>query len=131
MIYVDGSCLGNPGPIEYRGVDENGKELFRFAFPYGTNNIAEFLAIVHALGYCKKNGLDSAIYSDSKTGRAWVRDQRCNSEIKPHKDPNITKQLKFLIEKAETFLRTERPYNAVLLYNTKELGENPADFNRK
>ncbi len=57
-IAVDASCRGNPGPMEYRGVIiGKGREVFRQApVQNGTNNIGEFLAIVHALVYLKEHG---------------------------------------------------------------------------
>jgi ribonuclease HI len=66
-IAVDASCRGNPGPMEYRGVMiGKGREVFRPApVKHGTNNIGEFLAIVHALEYLKEHGLDWPVYSDS------------------------------------------------------------------
>ena len=49
-LAVDAACSGNPGPMEYRGVYLlTGQEVFHFGPVYGTNNIGEFLAIVHAL----------------------------------------------------------------------------------
>ena len=57
---VDAACSGSPGRLEYRGVDlRTGKEIFR-AGPYqhGTNNVGEFLAIVHALRMLEKQRSD-------------------------------------------------------------------------
>ena len=49
-LAVDAACSGNPGPMEYRGVYlRTGETVFHFGPVYGTNNIGEFLAIVHAL----------------------------------------------------------------------------------
>ena len=50
-LCVDAACSGSPGPLEYRGVDlRTGREIFRLGpFQNGTNNVGEFLAIVHAL----------------------------------------------------------------------------------
>src|SRR3989304_7357842 len=50
-ICVDAACSGSPGKLEYRGMlTESGEQIFH-AGPYeqGTNNVGEFLAIVHAL----------------------------------------------------------------------------------
>ena len=57
-IAVDGACSGQPGPMEYRGVEvATGRELFHVGpLPGGTNNIAEYLALVHALAYLDKLG---------------------------------------------------------------------------
>ena len=132
MIAVDASCRKNPGPFEYRGVTmDTGEELFSFSFPHGTNNIGEFLAVVHALSYCKKYKLDSDIYSDSVTAMAWVRDGRCKTTLKPHEDPLINKQYIELIARAESFLKTQGPFNKIIKWDTKTLGEIKADYSRK
>ena len=56
-ICVDAACSGNPGPMEYQGVSLKDKDqVFHKKFPLGTNNIGEFLAIVHALAYLQKRG---------------------------------------------------------------------------
>ena len=61
-ISVDAACSGNPGLMEYRGVEtQNKNELFHIGpLQQGTNNVGEFLALVHALAMLKKQG-------DSKT----------------------------------------------------------------
>ena len=49
-LAVDAACSGNPGMMEYRGVYiATGEEVFHFGPMFGTNNIGEFLAIVHGL----------------------------------------------------------------------------------
>ncbi|GIW50451.1 MAG: hypothetical protein KatS3mg080_1062 [Anoxybacillus sp.] len=54
-ICVDAACSGNPGWMEYRGVHtKTGKELFHVGPMIGTNNIGEFLAIVHALAWLQQ-----------------------------------------------------------------------------
>ena len=55
---VDASCLGNPGRMEYQGVElMTGRTLFRIGpFDDATNNIGEFLAIVHAMALMAKEG---------------------------------------------------------------------------
>ena len=73
-IAVDAACSGNPGPMEYRGVDlRSGQELFHLGPMHGTNNIGEFLAIVHALALLKKQGVKRTVYSDSRNALLWVR----------------------------------------------------------
>lgn len=132
MIAVDASCRNNPGPFEYRGVTmDTGEELFSFSFPHGTNNIGEFLALVHALSYCKKNKVDCDIYSDSITAMAWVRDGKCKTTLKPHADPIINKQYAELIARAESFLKTQAPFNKIIKWQTKEFGEIAADYGHK
>jgi ribonuclease HI len=55
-ISVDAACAGNPGILEYQGVNTATKEVLfkRGPFPVGTVNLGEFLAIVHGLSYLKK-----------------------------------------------------------------------------
>lgn len=55
-ISVDVGTRGNPGPVEYKGVDtRTGETIFSVGpISKGTNNLGEFLAIVHALAYLKK-----------------------------------------------------------------------------
>lgn len=57
-IAVDAACAGNPGVMEYRGVVVGtGEELFHYGpVADGTNNVGEFLALVHALALCEQKG---------------------------------------------------------------------------
>ena len=52
-ISVDAASSGNPGKMEYRGVDTKSKKQLFIQGPFeeGTNNIGEFLAIVHGLAF--------------------------------------------------------------------------------
>lgn len=130
-IAVDGACSGNPGVMEYRGVDvPTGVELFRQGpFPDATNNIGEFLAIVHALALFANQGNDhTAIYSDSKTALAWIRAKQCRTKL-AHTEANA--RLFEIIARAERWLETHVWSNALLKWNTAEWGEIPADFGRK
>ena len=129
-ISVDGASSSRGGMSEYRGVfTHNAKEIFRGGpFPDGTNNMMEFLALVHALSYCKQKNIALPIYSDSRTAILWVR----NKEIKtkqPRTDKNA--QLFDLIERALKWLRENEYSNQILKWETKAWGEIPADFNRK
>src|SRR5512140_3646024 len=58
-VNVDAACSGSPGPVEYRGLSTTtGKVLFHEGpFQHGTNNVGEFLAIVHALQWLKHSKL--------------------------------------------------------------------------
>lgn len=130
-IAVDGACSGNPGVMEYRGVDvPTGAELFRKGpFADATNNIGEFLAIVHALALFYQQGNDhTAIYSDSRTAMAWVRARKCRTKL-ARTDANA--HLFEIIGRAERWLETHTWSNAILKWNTSEWGEIPADFGRK
>jgi ribonuclease HI len=129
-IAVDASCLGNPGPMEYRGVNVGkGREVFRRApVKNGTNNIGVFLAIVHALDYLKERGLTWPVYSDSTQAIRWVKEKHCKTKL-PRKDD--THMVFALITRAETWLRGNDYPNEVRKWNTEKWGESPADFNRK
>lgn len=128
---VDAACSGNPGIMEYRGVDtKTGIELFKMG-PYrdGTNNIGEFLAIVHALALLKKKGdQTTAIYTDSRTALAWVRNKKAKTTLK---ETRYNTQLFELISRAEAWLKSNSWPNKLIKWNTEEWGEIPADFGRK
>ena len=99
-ICVDGGTEGNPGPCFYRGVDlETGKKLFYKHLGKGTNNIAEFLGIVHAIHYCEKNNIEPNIWSDSMTAIAWVRNKKHKSTF----NGDVTKR----IDKACIYLQSK------------------------
>ena len=91
-IAVDAACSGNPGKMEYQGVyvdfgmqPASTKQLFKSpVFPNGTNNIGEFLALVHALALQKKNGWKYPIYSDSVNAQIWVRQKKCKTKLQPN-----------------------------------------------
>ena len=130
-ISVDAACNGSPGILEYRGVDtESGKEVFRAGpYPDGTNNVGEFLAIVHALTWLQKHGKELPIYSDSENGISWVYTGVCKTKLK-HTAKNAP--LFVMIHSAENWLaENELKDDAVLKWDTEEWGENPADFGRK
>lgn len=130
-ICVDAACSGSPGKLEYRGVDtETGKEIFH-AGPYedGTNNVGEFLAIVHALTWLNKHKKQLPIYSDSENAIAWVHNGECKTNLK-HTEKNGV--LFALIHSAENWLaENELPEDSILKWDTGLWGENPADFGRK
>ena len=129
-IVVDAACSGSSGRLEYRGVDlRSGEEIFRQG-PYkdGTNNVGEFLAIVHALALLEEQGSALPVYSDSETAIAWVKAKRCNTELATGK---TNAPLFTLINRAEDWLAAHKTPNPVLKWDTKAWGEIPADFNRK
>jgi ribonuclease HI len=127
---VDAACSGSPGPLEYRGVDlRNGKELFRQGpYQHGTNNVGEFLAIVHALGILEKKKSSLPVYSDSSTAIGWVRKKHCNTALAADK---MNAPLFKLIDQAEQWLDGHTIANPILKWDTKAWGEIPADFDRK
>ncbi|MGB0451248.1 MAG: viroplasmin family protein [Flavobacteriaceae bacterium] len=129
-IAVDAASSGNPGRMEYRGVDtQTGKVLFhKGPFERGTNNIGEFLALVHGLAHLKKEGNDRIIYSDSRIAMGWVRKKKCGTKLAPHSSNKILFEL---IARAESWLKDNTYKTPVVKWETKAWGEIPADFGRK
>ncbi len=130
-ISVDAACSGNPGLMEYRGVKTIDKtELFRMG-PYkdGTNNIGEFLAIVHGAAMLKKQGwLDTTIYTDSISAMAWVRNKKVKSTLERNE---LNQELWVLVDRAILWLKNNEIKNPIVKWPTKQWGEIPADFGRK
>jgi len=128
-ISVDAACSGNPGVMEYQGVDTKTKEqLFHMKFSLGTNNIGEFLAIVHALALFKKHDVNKPIYTDSMTALSWVKKKKVKTNLERTKK---TEELYELIARAELWLKNNEHDIALLKWETKGWGEIPADFGRK
>ena len=129
-ICVDGAWNTATGDIEYQGiVNHSCKPIFRqWPFKSGTNNIAEFLALVHALAYCKKENILLPIYSDSRNALAWVKSGICKTKLEK---TNENKEIFDLIARAERWLEKNTYPNKLLKWETEAWGENPADFGRK
>lgn len=130
-IAVDAACSGNPGKMEYRGVYTLAPEVEVFrsqVFPLGTNNIGEFLALVHALALFHETKPHLAIYSDSKLAQGWVKKKKCATQLPLNKK---TEYLHSLVARAEQWLKTHSYKNKVLKWDTARWGEIPADFGRK
>ena len=129
-IAVDAACSGNPGKMEYRGVFvETNQEIFKSCvYENGTNNIGEFLAIVHALSYQKKYGFQYPIYSDSVNAQLWIRQKKCKTKLQLN-DKNA--KLFEVIARAEQWLQNNTIDVPILKWQTEQWGEIPADFGRK
>lgn len=130
-ICVDGACSGNPGKGEYQCVDTFSKEVIFKSRVYedSTNNLMEFLALVKALIYVKENNKDLFIYTDSITALAWVRDKKPKTTLN---ETNKNKDLFIEINNCVSWLNSNKvDMNKILKWNTKILGEIPADFGRK
>lgn len=128
---VDAACSGVPGPMEYQGVDaQTGQRLFHLGpIPDGTNNVGEFLAIVHALALLKQQGnATMPIYSDSMTAIAWVRRKQANTKMQPTPRNSVLFEL---IGRAERWLHDNTFSNPIIKWDTQAWGEIPADFGRK
>jgi ribonuclease HI len=126
-VCVDAACSVEKQIMEYRGVFfETNKVLFhRGPYDGGSNNIGEFLAIVHAMAYMKKNKIFYPIYTDSMTALSWIDKKNVNTKIQPGE------QVKVLIEKAVEWLQKNTTQYTILKWNTASWGEIPADFGRK
>jgi len=129
-ISVDAASSGNPGIMEYRGVDtQTHQQLFHQGpFKQGTNNVGEFLALVHGLAYLKQIKSDRKIYSDSRIAIGWVKKKKCNTKLKR---TNKNEAVFDLIKRAETWLKNNSYTTTIIKWETKVWGEIPADFGRK
>lgn len=129
-VVVDAAWNSKTKDMEYQGFHlATKKQLFKQG-PYvgATNNIGEFLAIVHALALLQKNGSTLPIYTDSRTAMSWVNRKFANTKLQPT-DEN--KEVFELMNRATDWLKTNKYANKILKWDTKNWGENPADFGRK
>lgn len=129
-IAVDAACSGNPGPMEYQGVLVRTRQVLFKVGPMegGTNNIGEFLAIVHALALQEKQGTHLPIYSDSVNAQLWIRQGICKTKLE---ETAVNAPIFDLIRRAESWLRTHTFRVPIYKWETKQWGEIPADFGRK
>lgn len=131
-IAVDGAC-DNKGNSEYQGVYTDTKTLLfkQGVFKKGSNNLMEFLALVHGLAWIKKNKLDLPVYSDSKTAIGWVWKKAIKTTIKKTKE---NKEIFDLVNRGINWLNDNPEMISnkyILKWETKAWGEIPADFGRK
>lgn len=128
-LAVDAACSGNPGVMEYQGVYvANRQQIFHFKAALGTNNIGEFLAIVHGLAYLKQHGLKQIIYSDSVNAINWVKRKECRTKLPL---TPATAELWNYIRRAEAWLQSNTYTTEIRKWDTDNWGEIPADFGRK
>jgi len=129
-VCVDASCIGNPGDVEYRGMCTATRKVLFHKRPManGTNNLGEFLAIVHGLAYLKNQGISLPIYSDSETAILWVKNKKVRTKLTQN-DSN--KEIFDLVERGLKWLENNEYKNPILKWNTACWGEIPADFGRK
>lgn len=128
---VDAACSGVPGPMEYRAVDlSNGEVLFHQGpYPDGTNNIGEFLALVHAIALLRRaQDTSTLVYTDSRTALAWLRDGKAKTTLQRSARNAPIFQL---LQRAEQWLKDNRGPYPVRKWETDRWGEIPADFGRK
>jgi ribonuclease HI len=115
--------------MEYRGIYlKTGQEIFHFGPVHGTNNIGEFLAIVHAMALMKQKGLSMPVYSDSRTAIIWVNKRKAKTTLAPTPE---NRPLLDLVARAETWLRRNGVPFPLIKWDTEQWGEIPADFGRK
>ncbi|MHA8066602.1 ribonuclease H1 domain-containing protein [Aquirufa sp. ROCK2-A2] len=129
-LSVDAACSGNPGILEYQGVNTETKEVL-FAqgpFPQGTVNLGEFLALVHGLAYLKKQNYAIPIYSDSRTAIAWVKKKAIKTTLERN---SVNADLFSRVDKALDWLHSNSFSTPILKWETEDWGENPADYGRK
>ena len=130
-IAVDAACSHNPGPVEYKGVlVGTGETLFHFGPAQGgTNNIGEFLAIIHAAAMLAQKGdTTTPIYTDSRTALSWIRNRASKSTLKPTADNSYILDV---LRRANRWIATHNIPNPILKWETERWGEIPADFGRK
>lgn len=130
-LAVDAACSKNPGPVEYQGVwVRTGERIFHVGpIEGGTNNIGEYLALVHGLALLKSQGRpNTPIYTDSRTARAWVRNRQPKTTL-PRTPQN--ERLFEMIERATAWLNANPLTDPILTWDTPAWGEIPADFGRK
>lgn len=127
-ICVDAACSVAKQLMEYRGVFYPSGNILFHRGPYegASNNIGEFLAIVHALSYMHKAGYNFPVYSDSVTAITWVRRKAVNTKIE------MSETIRQIINKAIIWL-SENDIGKYELkkWETSDWGEIPADFGRK
>ena len=129
-LAVDAACSGNPGDMEYRGVyTATGQEIFHIGpLKKGTNNVGEFLALVHGLALLKQKGSPLPIYSDSRNAISWVKKKKCKTLLERVPENEIIFEL---IERAEKWLNENSYTTTIYKWETSVWGEIPADFGRK
>lgn len=129
-IAVDAASSGNPGVMEYRGVDTRTRKVLFHVGPFeqATNNIGEFLAIVHGLAFLHQHKSDRILYTDSRTAISWVRQKKCKTTLKRTSKNDKVFQL---IERAIQWLENTHYSTPIVKWETMAWGEIPADFGRK
>ena len=129
-LVVDAAWNTSTGDMEYQGIYLATRQKLFLKGPYadGTNNIGEFLAIVHALALLQQKGSTIPVYSDSRTAISWIKKKKANTKLEP---TARNAPLFDLLDRAETWLHTHTFSNLILKWETTYWGENPADFGRK
>jgi ribonuclease HI len=126
-VCVDAACSVEKQLMEYRGVILPQKKVIFHKGPFegATNNIGEFLALVHAMAFMKKHHMNLPVYSDSNTAMVWVKNKKIKTTIE------VGEKVQILIDKALLWLEQNNQQYSILKWETAEWGEIPADFGRK
>jgi hypothetical protein len=124
-----GSVNGkNPGIFKYRLVNIETKEVIFEKIISGncTNNLAELLGAVHAIGYNTANYLNLPVYTDSQTALSWIRKKLIKTK---HivTDAELQEELDIALKYIKTLSKAEHP----LLWNTVAWGQIDADYGAK
>ena len=97
-------------------------------YEQGTNNVGEFLALVHGLAFLKQNNSNRILYTDSRTAMSWVKKKQCNTKLQ-RSEKNAA--LFDLVDRAVSWLKNNAYTTVIVKWETKAWGEIPADFGRK
>lgn len=129
-LAVDAACNMVTKEMEYRGVYTRTKEVWFQKGPFkgASNNIGEFLALVHGLALLQQKNIHIPIYSDSITAIAWVRHKKHKSIVLPTAENEIIFDL---LNRAEFWLQNHTYKTPIIKWNTRCWGEIPADYGRK
>lgn len=130
-LCVDAAWNAQTKVMEYRGVWHHDRTIAfqKGPFSNATNNIGEFLAIVHALALMAKQSLNLPVYSDSETAISWVHNRRVNS--KSMQKGETSSRVNELVARALDWIRHNEFPNEILKWRTEAWGEVPADYGRK
>ena len=129
-IAVDAAYSSATHILEYQGVwVKNRKRIFYKKLIGGTNNIGEFLAIVHALALMKQKNKIVPLYTDSLTAYNWVMKKKVATTLEQTPE---NKQLFQIIDRAVNWLKNNNLSQfKILKWDTEKWGEIPADFGNK
>lgn len=130
-ICADAAWNTDSKTMEYRGVWYHDKSMAFQQGPFenATNNIGEFLAIVHALALMAKRSIDWPVYSDSQTAISWASKKSVRSKSMQRRETSA--QINDLVARALRWLNKNEYTNEVLKWHTEAWGEVPADYGRK
>jgi len=130
-LCVDAAWNPKKRVMEYRGVWlHDGSVAFEVGpLKSGSNNLGEFLAIVHGLRYLKLRGIDGPVYSDSTTAMTWYGKRQVRS--RSASQGNLTRRIYTRLTRALLWLSRNVPSNPVVKWHTDAWDEIPADYDRK